>query len=102
MIASIAVISRTTIRQEGWSTSRLPRQWFLSLAASSHSMSDSPSLQDVDLFFFFFFVPLISLQRAMNKQKVLKPSDLLGRRPAYRHWLTLLLGSSIHYWLSIL
>lgn len=55
MIASIAVISRTTIRQEGWSTSRLPRQWFLSLAASSHSMSDSPSLQDVDLFFFFFF-----------------------------------------------
>lgn len=97
IIASIAVISSATIKLQGWSASRLPRQWFLSLAASSasHSMSDSPLL-DVTL----PHVSLMPLQRATRKQEALKPSDVVGCCSCPRLLVNFASQVILCYWLS--
>lgn len=98
IIASIAVISSTTIKLGGWSASRLPRQWFLSLAASSasHSVSDSPLL-DVTL----PPVSLKPLQGAVSKQEALKPSDLVGCCSCPRLLVNFASQVILYYWLSV-
>lgn len=98
IIASIAVISSTTIKLGGWSASRLPRQWFLSLAASSasHSVSDSPLL-DVTL----PPVSLKPLQGAVSKQEALKPSDLVRCCSCPRLLVNFESQVILYYWLSV-
>lgn len=97
IIVSIAVINSATIKLRGWSASRLPRQWFLSLAASSasHSMSDSPLL-NVTL----PHVSLMPLQRATRKQEALKLSDLVGCCSCPRLLVNFASQVILCYWLS--